>query len=45
MMTNGDEDDDDYECLLKVYSQPSPECFQVWAADKVRWETIPVLQF
>ena len=38
-MINGDEDGDGYECLL--YSQPRPEWFQVWAADKVKGETIP----
>ena len=39
MMKDGNEYDDkwwwkdeDYECLLKAQSQPSPECFQVWAA-------------
>ena len=42
MMIDGSEDEDDYECLLKVECQPSLECFQIWAADRVRgWEMIP----
>ena len=41
MMIGGDEDKDDNDCLLKVHKQPSPECFQVWAADKVSREIIP----